>query len=290
MKRPNKHLTIGAIAAGIALFAGSAIVSGAGAGDDGTVLVPVVPVRVLDTRLADSPIATMGADESATVSFVGEVPVGTRAVDVNVTTTGGTVPSFLAVYPTGSERPITSAVNWNGPTSQANSIAVKLNNNYEIDIYNAFGTVDVVIDLMGYYIDAPGGGQVGTTGRDGADGMDGADGRDGTDGLDGLNGVAGIQGLTGPAGMSGLEIVVGTSSADDSEPRTVVATCPSGKVAVGGGYRTTNVSSESSISISNSYPSSATEWTASGSVIFVGAGMSFSLTAYVICATSPSIP
>jgi hypothetical protein len=277
MTRPYKQLTIGAIAAGIALFAGSAIVSGAGAGDDGTVLVPTVPVRILDTRLGSSSIHTLGAGEHATVSFAQAVPAGARAVDINVTTTDGSQPSFLAVYPTGMQRPITSAVNWNGPTSQANSIAVKVNNNYEIDIYNAFGNVDVVIDMMGYYIDAPSGGQTGT---------DGQDGRDGVNGVAGIQGTDGDDGATGPAGVSGLQVVVGTASADDSAPRTVVATCPPGKVAVGGGYRTTNVSSESSISISNSYPSSDTEWTASGSTIFFGGDPSYSLTAYVICATT----
>ncbi len=287
MKHPNRHLAIGVIAAGIALFAGSAFVAGAGAGNDGTVLVPAVPIRILDTRLGSSSIRTLRAGEDATVSFAQAVPAGTRAVDINVTTTGGTEPSFLAVYPTGMQRPITSAVNWNGPTSQANSIAVKVNNNYEIDIYNAFGTVDVVIDMMGYYIDAPIGGQVGD---DGAQGIQGTQGAPGSTGPQGPVGIQGVPGVTGPAGVSELQIVPGIASADTSALRTVVATCPSGKVAVGGGYETSNVSSASNIAIFNSYPSSPTEWTASGTTIVVGGDTSYSLTAYVICATSTPIP
>ena len=298
MKRPSRQLTIAAFAAGVALFAGSAIVSGAG-GDDGTVLVPAVPVRILDTRLGSSSILTLRAGQDATVSFAQAVPAGARAVDINVTTTGGTEPSFLAVYPTGMQRPITSAVNWNGPTSQANSIAVKVNNNYEIDIYNAFGNVDVVIDMMGYYIDAPTGGTDGADGRDGAAGLVGADGLDGTNGAAGIPGPAGVNGLdgtqgvpgpTGPAGVSGLQIVAGEASADVSSFRSVVATCPSGKVAVGGGFETSNVSSALNIAITDSYPSSPTEWTASGTTVFTGGDTSYSLRAYVICATGTSIP
>ena len=221
MKRPNKHLTIGAIAAGIALFAGSAIVSGAGEGA-GTMLVPTVPVRVLDTRLAGSPILRLGANGDATVSFADAVPAGTRAVDINITTTGGTNPSYLAVYPTGTERPITSAVNWNGPTSQANAIAVKLGDNYEIDIYNAFGTVDVVIDLMGYYLDAPSGsgsssiqaGSAGAAGATGATGATGPAGADGTTGPRGIPGPAGAKGDTGATGATGQDGIDGANGVD----------------------------------------------------------------------------
>ena len=221
MKRPNKHLTIGAIAAGIALFAGSAIVSGAGEGA-GTMLVPTVPVRVLDTRLAGSPILRLGANGDATVSFADAVPAGTRAVDINITTTGGTNPSYLAVYPTGTERPITSAVNWNGPTSQANAIAVKLGDNYEIDIYNAFGTVDVVIDLMGYYLDAPSGSgsssiQAGSAGAAGATGATGPAGADGTTGPRGIPGPAGAKGDTGATGATGQDGIDGTNGVDGAD-------------------------------------------------------------------------
>ena len=221
MKRPNKHLTIGAIAAGIALFAGSAIVSGAGEGA-GTMLVPTVPVRVLDTRLAGSPILRLGANDDATVSFADAVPAGTRAVDINITTTGGTNPSYLAVYPTGTERPITSSVNWNGPTSQANAIAVKLGDNYEIDIYNAFGTVDVVIDLMGYYLDAPSGSgsssiQAGSAGAAGATGATGPAGADGTTGPRGIPGPAGAKGDTGATGATGQDGIDGTNGVDGAD-------------------------------------------------------------------------
>ena len=221
MKRPNKHLTIGAIAAGIALFAGSAIVSGAGEGA-GTMLVPTVPVRVLDTRLAGSPILRLGANGDATVSFADAVPAGTRAVDINITTTGGTNPSYLAVYPTGTERPITSAVNWNGPTSQANAIAVKLGDNYEIDIYNAFGTVDVVIDLMGYYLDAPSGSgsssiQAGSAGAAGATGATGPAGADGTTGPRGIPGPAGAKGDTGATGATGQDGIDGANGVDGAD-------------------------------------------------------------------------
>ena len=142
------------VAVAALLVAGSAVASGAGTGDGGAVFVPTVPERVLDTRLASSPIRTLGPGEMATLSLQGTVPVEAVAVDINVTTTAGTQPSNLAVWPSGEPQPIVSAINWNGPTSQANGIAVKLGTGQAIDILNAFGNVDVVIDMRGYYVHA----------------------------------------------------------------------------------------------------------------------------------------
>jgi hypothetical protein len=83
------------------MVAGSAIVVGASSGAQGSVLVPTVPERALDTREADSPIGTFGAETTATLSFAGMVPVDATAVELNITTTGGTDPSFLSAYPSG---------------------------------------------------------------------------------------------------------------------------------------------------------------------------------------------
>lgn len=61
----------------------------------------------------------------------------------------------------------------------------------------------------------------------------------------GAQGAAGSQGLTGPkgdtgaagaAGVSGYEIASASASLAAGEKKTVVATCPTGKTVLGGGY------------------------------------------------------
>ena len=149
----------------------------------------------------------MSADSTVTLSFVGIVPDNATAIEVNFTATRGTAPSFLTVWPSGVDRPATSIVNWIGPEPHANNASVNLGTDQSIDIYNSFGTVDVVIDLMGHYIPAPIGpgpqgdpGPAGPAGAVGATGPAGTDGTDGPAGADGATGADGTDGATGPIG------------------------------------------------------------------------------------------
>ena len=105
-------------------------------------------------------------------------------------------------------------------------------------------------------------------------------------GATGAQGPVGSTGAQGAAGVSGYAIVTGTASADIEGARTVTATCASGKVAIGGGFFTTNVSSAQDTLITASYPSSTTVWTAVGTSYPSGGDQSYSLQAYVICATA----
>jgi hypothetical protein len=67
----------------------------------------------------------------------------------------------------------------------------------------------------------------------------------------------------------------------------VTATCTSGKVAIGGGWLTGSVSSPEDTIITASYPSSTTVWTVTGTSYPSGGDQSYTLQAYVVCATSP---
>ena len=153
MKKSGKA-TVWSAVAGLAFVAGSAFVVHAGESATGTVLVPTVPERALDTRLA-GPISTLGPSATETFSFAGLVPAGAKAVEINVTIVDGSETSFLSLWPTGGDRPIVSVLNWTGPAPDANSVAVKLGKNQSINMFNRAGTVNVILDLMGYYVDAP---------------------------------------------------------------------------------------------------------------------------------------
>ena len=117
-----------------------------------TALVSIDPTRVLDTREAASSIHTLGPDTNATLSLASSVPADAVAVSLNVTAIGGTAPSYLLVYPTGTAKPTASNVNWTDADVHANAATVKLGTNSSVDIYNANGSIDVIIDLTGWYI------------------------------------------------------------------------------------------------------------------------------------------
>lgn len=93
---------------------------------------------------------------------------------------------------------------------------------------------------------------------------------------------------TGPAGkpgVSGLEIVTLASASDSSTPKTAVATCPAGKKVVAGGARATGAGA-TEVSVSESYPSSATQWTALAREVNAAAPP-WMLTTYAVCAIVP---
>ena len=97
-------------------------------------------------------------------------------------------------------------------------------------------------------------------------------------------GAPGPTGPPGPAYALGDQIVAGTASPDNETAKTVTATCPGSKVAVGGGFLTSNVSSLSALVITGSYPSGSQTWTATGTVTTTAGNTSYSLQAYVVCA------
>lgn len=131
-------------------------------------------------------------------------------------------------------------------------------------------------------------GATGATGPTGPAGATGATGPQGPKGATGSQGVKGDTGAQGPAGVSGWQRIIGTVSPDNENDKAVTATCPAGKKAIGGGFLTSNVSNPSRVVITSSYPSSDGTWTATGIVQntrFTNDG-SYSLAAYVICATA----
>ncbi len=108
-------------------------------------------VRVLDTRLDGS---TLGAQQTLDVT-IPDLPSDVTSVAVNLTVVDGSQPSFLATYPTGSERPGTSSINWNDAGATANQTVVQVPSSHSITVFNNQGTVNVIIDLLGYYSPSP---------------------------------------------------------------------------------------------------------------------------------------
>jgi hypothetical protein len=77
--------------------------------------------------------------------------IGLAAVVLNVTVTGPTKSSFLTAWPTGATRPTASDLNWVGDQTVPNLGVVKLGSNGVIQVFNAAGSIDVIVDVSGWY-------------------------------------------------------------------------------------------------------------------------------------------
>jgi hypothetical protein len=122
-------------------------------GPSGTSFVGITPTRILDTRNGTGNIYTpFGPNSSASIrvgSIVG-VPSGAKAVVLNVTVTDTSQGSWLTVWPEGVAEPNSSDLNWSPGVTVANMVVVQVNGD-RIDIGNALGSVDVLVDAVGWY-------------------------------------------------------------------------------------------------------------------------------------------
>ena len=116
---------------------------------------PLVPFRVYDTRSSTGPIGP-GQQLTFTVTGVmgptGEsVPSSALAVVLNVTAINGTTGTYVTVFPTGAAQPNASNLNVPGGVIQANLAVVALGIGGQITIFNAAGSIDVAVDVQGYF-------------------------------------------------------------------------------------------------------------------------------------------
>lgn len=124
----------------------------------------LTPCRVADTRSATGPsggpILTDQGTRSFPVQGLCNVPVGAKAVSVNVTAVGPSGGGFLTLFPTGITRPTVSSVNFNvGEAAIGNGAIVPLADQavhaLDVSVYSrvsaASGTVHMVLDVTGYF-------------------------------------------------------------------------------------------------------------------------------------------
>jgi hypothetical protein len=99
--------------------------------------------RILDTRNTSRPLGPGG---TLTINPKPEA----AALVLNVTVVNASVNGFLTLYPTGGGRPIASSLNFPKGAIEANSVTVA-NGPSGVVIFNHAGTVNVIVDLIGYY-------------------------------------------------------------------------------------------------------------------------------------------
>ncbi len=154
----------------------------------GNTFTAITPCRLVDTR-ADSTVGDrvtpLGADESVTFTATGDngectdVAPTAEAIRVHVTAVGATEESYFTLVDGDVvDLPLIAQLNF-GPTVEitSNSTTVTLADDGSYQVYNRNGTVDLVIDLLGYYepgdVGAGPAGPVGPTGPEGPEGPTG---------------------------------------------------------------------------------------------------------------------
>ena len=100
---------------------------------------------------------TAGGNLKVQVTGEGGVPSGATAVVANVTVTGGTASSFLTAFADGTSRPLASNLNFTAGESVPNRVIVPLSAGGALDLYNASGTVNAIVDVDGYFSSATSG-------------------------------------------------------------------------------------------------------------------------------------
>ena len=122
--------------------------------------VSITPCRLLDTRAASQVgdlAGPLGANQTVTLAAVGThgnctIPAGTTGLVTNVTIVNPTAASVLTLWPSDAPRPSSSNLNWvakQAPTP--NQVTVGLPAAGSFKVWNSAGTVDVIIDIVGYY-------------------------------------------------------------------------------------------------------------------------------------------
>ena len=207
-------------AVAVSIGAGGLITFASAAGGTASSFTAITPCRLLDTRV-DGPAAgttppkntPLGQGQIMMVKARGNFgnctalsPTATGAV-LNVTTVNSTASSFLTVWPADKSKPFVSSLNWvGGQAATPNQVTTGLDASGQFSVYNNTGSVDVIIDVVGMYEPASGGGGAGPAGPKGNPGPPGPPGPAG--------GPQGGPGPIGPQGAAGTELM--TSSNPDT--------------------------------------------------------------------------
>lgn len=114
----------------------------------------VTPKRVMDSRNGNGTTATpFGNGETRSVQIAGRAGVPTNAVSVvlNVTATRSTGATRIGVWPTGGTQPSLADVRVPAGQSRPAMTIVPLGVDGKVQVANALGSSDVVLDVFGYF-------------------------------------------------------------------------------------------------------------------------------------------
>jgi hypothetical protein len=123
----------------------------------GARFTPTTPARITDTRSGsvypngDATLAPGGSIRVKVMGAGGVPATGVSGAILNVTVTNPTQPSYLTVWPTDATQPLSSDLNWVARQTVPNLVVAKLGSDGAVNVYNGAGSVDVVVDVSGWY-------------------------------------------------------------------------------------------------------------------------------------------
>jgi hypothetical protein len=150
-------------AVAVSLGAGGVSLISATSPGGAAAFVPITPCRLFDTRPAPHTVggrtSPLGPDETYDVAARGTqgncaLPTSAVGIVLNVTAVDATQATFLTLFPSGADRPTASHLNPSpGAPPAPNAVTVDLSDAGEFSVFNRFGSVHVLADVVGYYTD-----------------------------------------------------------------------------------------------------------------------------------------
>ncbi len=151
----------GVAAALAALFVFQALTADAIEPSESTFIPLDAPCRLIDTRPAPygiGPHDAFGPDETKTIAAHGSngdcvLPTDAVAVSMNVTAVGATERTNVRFWAEGNVPNASSLNPAPGEPPTPNAVTTSLSSSGSFNVYNRFGTVDLIVDVNGYYRD-----------------------------------------------------------------------------------------------------------------------------------------
>lgn len=151
-----------AVTLGAAGLGGYNIVNAEVTSGERTVLVTVDPCRLADTRPGGENVGPrsvpLRAEETHTfdaqqsgVPCAGEISAAATSLLLNVTAVDATASTFVTFWSSGTRPKVSSLNPTPGEPPAPNAVTVGLSNSNTFEAYNNAGSVDVIIDVVGYY-------------------------------------------------------------------------------------------------------------------------------------------
>ncbi|WP_084735362.1 RCC1 domain-containing protein [Actinophytocola xinjiangensis] len=109
----------------------------------------LTPRRVMDGY-------SVGPRGTTVLDLTGRVPASASAVTFNLTAIRPTSDTFVTAWPAGATQPTSSSLNIGAGDIRPNLVTVPVGGNRKVNLYNHNGTVDVTVDLAGFYSAASG--------------------------------------------------------------------------------------------------------------------------------------
>ncbi|MFI9381041.1 hypothetical protein [Kutzneria sp. NPDC052558] len=111
----------------------------------------LTPVRAFDSRDGEP----LGPNQAGSVPFTPWIPAAASALVYNLTGTDATAATNVTAWPTGQNLPSSSNLNLAAGETAPNLAITALGANGQISFYNHAGTVNLIMDIAGYFSPAP---------------------------------------------------------------------------------------------------------------------------------------